>query len=363
MPSLPTDPRLLNTLLTTTLDEILEVITDNFFDTNPLWMRLLQRNEAGEQTIRRGGAEIKVPILYDEMPAYSYGADQTFGTAKREFLTPMQFQWKRVAAECNFDAQEVAQNAAAGGHQLFDLVQTTARNSWMSLMNLMGYQIYGSAKNKGTGPVPAFIGTTPAVGVVGRVTPSATDWDGFYNGIDNSTGTFTTYGGLTRVAGPIGSPGAAINAQVVSAQGQPASLSLLQLAMGKAVFDQERPDLMVTTQDTWNDIWNRVQPQDRNAPGPLRDVGFTTINLNGMEMLVDSHVVPGDAWMLNTRYIRLYLMEGRDFVRRARAEGYGERGFPVPNQDKYIDQIICSGNLCVPGPRFHVHVTDLAVTT
>jgi len=362
MPTLPTDPRLLNSLVVTTLDDILDVITDNFFDTNPLWMRMYQRNELGENTVRRGGAEIKVPILYDEQPAYSYGADDTFGTAEHEDLTEMQFQWKRVAAECNLDAQKVAQNAAGGYYQLFDYVETRARNSWMSIMNLMGYQIYGSAKNKGAGPAPAWIGTPPAVGGVGRVTPSATDWDGLYNGVDNSAGTFTTYGGITRLATPIGSPGAAINAQVVSAQGAPASISFLQLAYSKGVFDSTHPDIMVTTQDAWNDIYNRAQPQDRNAPGPLRDVGFTTINLNGMEVVVDSHVVPGDAWMLNTGYMRLYLMEGRDFVRRGRAEGFTERGFPVPNQDKYIDQIICSGNLVVPGPRFQVHITDLAVT-
>lgn len=353
--ALPTDTRALGNLVTSTLDNILTYLTDDFFNTNPLWMRLMQRNEAGEGTIETGGAEIKVPIVYNKMPAKTYGRGATFGTGQTEFMTPMQFQYRRAEAECNLDGGDVALNAAAGERQLFNLVETTAKNAWMSLCDLMGYQMYSTADD-GTGKTIA-------------ATPGVDDWDGIYNAVDNSTGTYTTYGAIAR-ATTRGTPGGAINAQVINAQSSPVSTSLLQLGMGKATFNNKKPDLGMTTQEVWNDLANRLESARRYEPGPLAKAGFNVLQYNGMEIIADSHIVGAgagntathDFWGLNTEFLQLYLLKGRDFVSRAQAEGFGKTGFPVYNQDAYVNQIIAMGNLVSPGPRFHFHISTIKVS-
>lgn len=348
--ALPTDTRALGDLVTTTLDIVLPTLTDNFFNTNALWMRLWQRNEAGEGTIEDGGAEIKIPIIYAGTPAGSYTRGKTFGTGQTETLTSLQFQWKRAYAELNLDGGDVALNAEAGERQLFRLVETKAKVAYMSLCDLMGYQIYATADN-GSGVAIANVAEDLNV-----------DWDGVFNGVDNSAGTYTTYGGITRIA-TRGTPGGSINAVVLNAQNQPLSKSLIQLGYGKTTFNETKADLGVTTQDIWNDLWNRVEPSDRNQPGPLREVGFDTIRFNRMEIVADSHVIAGDFWGLNTEFFQLFMLRGRDMVSRAAASGYGEKGFPVYNADAYVNQIICMGNLVCPGPRFQFHIKNIKASS
>src|SRR6185437_16207880 len=97
---------------------------------------------------------------------------------------------------------------------------------------------------------------------------------------------------------------------------------------------------------------------DRNAPGPLRDVGFNTIRFNGAEIVADSHVPSGTVWGLNTKYVKMNFLDGHDFVRRSAVEGYTE-GFPVFNQDMKVDQLIAYGDFTVPGPRYSFQIQNV----
>jgi len=343
--ALPLDGRAINNILSSTLDAKLPEVYDLFFNTNALLLRLNQRARGGARTVRyRGGAEIRTPFIYAGMPAYGYGRGFTFGTGQKEFMTDLQFDWKRAAVEINKDHMDVRKNAG-DEVQLIDYAETLAENASNSLFDRLGYQIYGTKPN--TAGV-AVANTTPTV----DPDTGAPIFDGLYNGVLD-TG---VYGGITR-GGSLGDPGFAIKANVNAAVAVPLSLSLLQQGFGAATFGNTTPDLGVTTQKLWNDLWNRVQPQDRNPPGPLRDVGFRTINMNGAEIIVDSHQLAGSFHWLNTEYIQLWLMDGVDFIRRG-AE-YGKEGFPIPNQDAFVDQLIVYGDLIVTGPRYQSVITGI----
>ena len=264
--ALPVDGRTINNLLATTIDAKLEQITDDFFDRNALIMRLLQRADDGGATVKyEGGAEIRCTILYNQLPANSYGPGSTFFTGETEFLTDLVFQWKRAYAPINIDNLKLRQNM--GPARVINYVEALVKNAVMSLKQFMGSMIFGDGTGNG-----------------------GLNWDGLANAIDAGA-TYATYGGITRNA-TVGDPGNAINGYV-NAVGGPVSLAMLQNAFGTVTFDDAKPDLIVTTQTIWNAIWNRVQPQDRNAPGPLRDVGFETIRFNGAEIVVDDNCPSG----------------------------------------------------------------------
>jgi hypothetical protein len=323
--AIPTDGRSINNILATTLDAKLPRLTENFFGTNAFVQRLLQRASAGETTVKyRGGAEIRSAIIYNGLPSHSYGKGDTFGTTFTEFATDLQFQWKRIVTELNVDHMDVRKNMGSAA-QIIDFVEVLAKNGVMSLKDELGSELFSD----GTGN-------------------NSKNWDGLLNAIADSTTSYTTYGGITRGT-TTGDPGNAINAYFNSTA-TTFSLSDVNTAYGKVRFDDAKVDLIVTTQTLWNKFWERVQPADRNAPGPLREVGFETIRFNGAEVVVDSHCASGSIFGLNTAFIELWLMEGMDFVRRGAQ--FGPNGFPVYNQDTFVDQLIAYGNFIVPGPRY-----------
>lgn len=337
--ALPVDGRSINNIIASTLDAQLGEFVDSFFNTNALVMRLLQRYRDGARTVRfRGGAEIKTGIIYTGVNAKSYGRGATFDTDQAEFMTDMQFQWKRAYAPINVDHLDFRRNAG-DEVQIVDYVESLAEVASMSLRDNLGFQIYGTLPD------------TSGVAQTNAAIPS-TDFDGLYNGVA-ATG---SYGGITR-GGNRGTPGFAIEA-VVQAVTTPWSKPLMQSVYGKVTFDRAKPDLILTTQNVWNQVWERTEPQDRNYEGgPLRQVGFDTIRFNGAEIVADSHVEPGRMYLLNTEYIQLWLMEGVDFIRRG--SSYGPLGFPIPNQDAFVDQLIVYGDLIVTGPRFQATITGI----
>jgi len=173
--------------LATTLDAKLPRITENFFNTNALIQRLLQRADNGESTVRYdGGAEIRSTILYNGLPTGSYGKGDTFGTSFTEFLTDLQFQWKRIRSEINVDHMDVRKNMGSAA-RIMNFTEALAKNAVLSLKNELGTEIYGD----GTGN-------------------SNKNWDGLLNAIDDGTN-YSTYGGITRNS-TSGDPGSAIKA-------------------------------------------------------------------------------------------------------------------------------------------------------
>lgn len=345
---LPSDVQLLNNLATTTLEERLADIQDNFFTTNALVAKLFYLYGKGLDVLkeRGGGVKIVEPILYRNIPSAFYDGNDTFNTSKHEFLTALQFQWKRAYTPINFDAQELAQNSANDEVQFLSLVDATADAAYMSLLDLLGYCIYGTTLN------------TAGTVIANPDAANAKNWDGLYNALDTSTGTYTTYGGIPRSA-TLYDPGYAINAQVINAASAPLTKSILQQGYNAAVFNNSKPDIGLTTRLLYNELWERTEAQDRNPPGPLRDVGFDTIRFNGAEVVADDHILAGNFYFLTAPSWRLWLMEGRDMVRRGKLYGFDDRGFPVFDQDKNVDQLIISGDLVCASPRLNTLITNL----
>lgn len=318
--AIPTDSRALNNLAVTTLDAMLPRVIEGRFNTNPLAVRLKQQHAI----LFRGGEKIVVPFTYKKIPSVSFDSVDTFATGEEEFLSELVFDWKAIVTPANIDARKVWKNSGTQA-QFLNLMELLAKQVAMSHNDEIGVQIFGD----GTGN-------------------AGKNWDGLVNGVAD-TG---AYGGVTRNT-TVDDPGNAIRS-FVNSVGGPYSESMVNAALTKVSFDNMRPDLILVTDAIWNAAWERAQAQDRNAPGPLRNVGFTTINFNGTEMVRDSHTPANSIFILNTSFIEMWLGEGRNFWLRG-----GQEGFHVHNQDFILNQLVTYGNLIVTGPRFQAKILNV----
>lgn len=320
----PSDSRTLADIAATTVDAYLPGLIDNFFSSNPLWLRLSSK----ERVLLQGGDRIRQPIIYDKMVGGSYSRNDTFDITRAQTKTVMQFDWSQYYVNLTIDGLTQAQNSGSAT-QIIDLVEAEMDTARLSLAEYLGTDLYLD----GTGNSNKNI-----LGLIAAV---------------DSGSNVASYGGITRSGN--GAQGTAVTG-VLNTTGGAVNLPLLNTIMGSATIQPARPDLIVTTQTLWDKVWDRVQPQQRFPSGPgfdeLAQIGYNAINLNGAAIVVDSHVASGNMWFLNTDYFKLIIHDKHDFK---------FTGWKVPpNQDVMVGQILWYGQLVCTSPRLSARATGLS---
>lgn len=314
--ALPLDNRQFGNVLATTIDAKLPRLIDNYFKSNPLFVRLHTKGAIKYD----GGDTIRTSFIYDKLAGGSYARGFTFDTSNKEFMTDLLLNWKMNYAGFTIYGIDMAKNQGAA--RVIDLVDATMKTAETTLSDNCGIQLFGD----GTGNASA-------------------DIDGLRVAVDDTL----AYGGITRDTSP---QGTAVKAQVNSVGGA-FSLAMVNTSFGTATFANEKPDLLVTTQVVWNKMWERVQPQQRFASEDLKQVGMDAIQFNGADVVVDSHCPDGVMYGLNTKYVEYWILSGADF--KFRLGG----GMPIYNQDAVTDQVILYSDLVVTSPRMNFRIDNI----
>ena len=316
----PSRTEVLNNFIASTAENRRPGLIDNFYGSAPLWAYLRKRNNVA----LRGGSDIRENFIYANFETSSYGRGDEFNTEVAEFSTAMVFSWKHTYTAVNLNTIDVDLNDSP--EQTFDLVDAAMENGELSLIDGLSDQLFGDGTGNG-----------------------GKDLDGLAIALSQSG----SYGGITR-SSTAGTPGYAIRAGVENTSGGVVSLSQLNQDFGSCVIGNKKPDLLVTTQNIWNRIWDRSQPSERNQPGTARELGFESVKLNGADITVDSHNPSGAVQYLNTSTFKMYVHNKWDFR---------FRGFMEPtNQQMKIGQLIFWGNIVCRGPRFNGRATGLTET-
>lgn len=308
--ALPQDSRFINNVLTSTMDEIRPILVDLLFKSNALFARLYSK----EKVVVDGGAEIRIPFLYDKLPNGFYTGTGPFSTGQKEFMTDLRFNWKQARAEITLPGIDVFKNS--GPHQIFDLVSTNMKAAQLTLADLLGTELFNDGSN----------------------TASIT-------GLQAALGSNTNvYGGITRDSSV---QGAAIKPGTVDTTAPAVSLAFINQLMGKASRGgAAKPDLLVTTQDIYDAVWVRAQPTQRVSGGSDHDyvtkIGFDAIYINGALLIADSHQNAGFIHGINTDYVEFYVGRGKDF--------YVRGPFELPTDDAFTSQVIVYCELAMQAP-------------
>lgn len=175
---------------------------------------------------------------------------------------------------------------------------------------------------------------------------SSKDFDGLLNGVDDGT-TYATYGGISRSTETWW-------AAQLSSTGGATSIDAVNSMLGDCTIAQKKPDLAFTTQDIYDTIWARIQPQQRflDSKSALAQVGFTGINFNGhCEIIVDNHCPSGTIFFMATDYWKLILNRKKNFTWTAEK---------IPTDaDAYVRQMLTMGNLICIQPRVQGQMSGL----
>jgi hypothetical protein len=304
-------------LVSTTLPSYMPTVIDNVFKSIPLTIRLIERDNI---TID-GGTEIRQPFIFDETPSGWYSGEDSLNVSAKQTQTAMRFDWKFAYASVNLPMSELLLNAGASA--ITSLVTSKMQTAEITLRQRIATSLFsdGNAHNG-----KELIGLRKAV-----------DDTGSYGGIDRAS-----------------AEGAVLKSYVDSTGGN-ISLDLMQKAFGKATIEPERPDLIITTQRQYDKVWALVQSQQRFTPnqvgGLLGAAGFSAIDFNGAQVVVDQKCPPGEMYFLNTKYMKFVFHPQRRFE----VEG----PFPVANQDVKIWRVHVACAFIVQAPRLCAKITGL----
>ena len=114
---------------------------------------------------------------------------------------------------------------------------------------------------------------------------------------------------------------------------------------GKCSIDNDKPDVIVTTQVIFDAYEESLQAQKRfgASSSSLADAGFDNLLYRGTPIVVDDHCPDGMMFFLNTKYIKFRHHASRNFA---------FQGFNKPvNQDASVAHIYWLGALTCSNPR------------
>src|SRR3990172_6349675 len=125
-------------LLTSTLDNYRDTLTENVFASNVLLSAI---KSAGGLETRDGGDKIKVPLMYGKTPVASYAGYDELDTSPSDGITSAFFDWMQLATPIAISRIEERKNS--GRSQLMNLLTAKIKQAAMSISEELNLQLLG----------------------------------------------------------------------------------------------------------------------------------------------------------------------------------------------------------------------------
>jgi hypothetical protein len=290
---------------------IIPELQDAIFKSNPLFLHLYQRGRA----IVDGGTRIEEPVLIDAPVAEAYSRYQTATLTPKELTINLKLDWKFYRVNIPVDGPAEVINA--GQQRVMDYISVLMQAAELKLRDLLGTDLFAA-------------------------TQDAKKIDTLQIAIDSSG----TYAEIDR------SVYSAWAANEMDAAGAAPSRSLFQEMYGKCTQGTTSPDLIVTTQRIFDQLWEITAAQQRYDQGDEFTIGAPYIRHNRARIMVDSHCPAGHAYFINTDFVVLKMLQGRNF--------YFSGWMPSTTQDARVAYIYWAGNVVVQNPRFMGKITGMS---
>lgn len=290
-------------LLSTTLANYRDKLTDNVFTARPLTYWL---SDKGRIRTESGGTKLVEQLIYGENSTVrSYSGYETLSLTPQEGISAAEYDWKQYAASIAISGIEEAKNN--GEHAIIDLLEAKIMQAEESLREGFNRMFFGN----GTGN-------------------SGKDWNGLGNLVESGN----TVGGIDSSA--VGNE--FWRSYEDNAAG---ALTLAQMATAynSVSVGNDHPDVILTTQTLFEKYESLLQPQLRYTDTKTADAGFQNLLFKSAPIMYDVHAPVGTMFFLNSKYLKLVGHADKWFK---------QTEFQRPeNQDARFALIMCYGNLVV----------------
>ncbi len=294
-------------LLSTTLANYRDKLTDNVFTARPLTYWL---SDKGRIRTESGGTKIVEQLIYGQNDTVkSYSGYETLSLTPQEGISAAEYDWKQYGASIAISGIEEAKNN--GEHAIINLLEAKIMQAEESMREGFNQMFFGD----GTGN-------------------SGKNWNGLGNIIERGN----TLGGIDSSV--VSTPTVVGNEFWNSYEENTAgALTLLQMATAynSVSVGNDHPDLILTTQTLFEKYESLLQPQLRYTDTKTAEAGFQNLLFKGAPIMYDVHAPAGTMYFVNSKYLKLVGHSDKWFA---------QTDFVRPeNQDARFALIMCYGNL------------------
>ena len=288
-------------LLSTTLANYRDKLTDNVFTARPLTYWLSDKSRIQTET---GGTKIVEQLIYGQNSTVaSYSGYETLSLTPQDGISAAEYDWKQYGASIAISGIEEAKNN--GEHAIINLLEAKIMQAEESMREGFNQMFFAD----GTGN-------------------SGKNWNGLGNLVESGN----TVGGINSAT--------AGNEYWRSYEENTAgALTLLQMATAynSVSVGNDHPDVILTTQTLFEKYESLLQPQLRYTDTKTADAGFQNLLFKSAPIMYDVHCTAGVMYFLNSKYIKLVGHSDKWFA---------QTEFVRPeNQDARFALIMCYGNL------------------
>ena len=288
-------------LLSTTLANYRDQLTDNIFTARPLTYFL---QDKGRIRMLNGGTKIVEPLIYSESTTVgSYSGYDSIALTAQAGITAAEYDWKQYAASIAISGIEEAKNN--GEQEIINLLEAKIMQAEESMREGFNRMFYSD----GTGN-------------------SGKDWNGLGNIVEASG----TVGGINRATS-----GNEYWRSYEENTATALTLAQMSTAYNSVSVGNDHPDMILTTQTLFEKYEALLQPQLRYTDTKTADAGFQNLLFKAAPIVYDEHCTAGIVYFLNSKYLTLVGHTGKWFA---------QTQFVRPEDlDARYALIMCYGNL------------------
>ena len=291
-----------DTLLSTTLANYRNQLTDNVFTARPLSAALMDK---GRVRMVSGGTKIVEPLIYGQNSTVgSYSGYETISLTPQDGISAAEYDWKQYAASIAISGIEEAKNN--GEAEIINLLEAKimqAEESMREGFNQMFFADGTGNSGKDWLGLGAIVESGNTVGGINSAAAQGNDW---WRSYEENTSTALT-------------------------------VAQMNTAYNSISVGNDHPDLLMTTQTLFEKYESLLQPALRFTDTKYADMGFQNMLFKAAPVMYDVHCTAGVFYFLNTKYLTLVGHSDKWFQ---------QTEFIRPeNMDARYALIMCYGNL------------------
>ena len=298
-------------ILSTTLANYRDQLTDNVFTARPLTYHLMDK---GRIRMVNGGTKIVEPLIYGQNSTVKpYSGYDSIDLTPQDGISAAEFDWKQYAASIAISGIEEAKNN--GEQEVINLLEAKIMQAEESLREGFNQMFFGDG--------------TDTLGAGG--TNSGKSWNGLGNLIESGN----TVGGINSASGQGNDWWRSYEQNTAGAL----TLAQMATAYNSVSVGNDHPDMVLTTQTLFEKYESLLQPQLRYTDTKTADAGFQNLLFKSAPVVYDVHAPAGTMFFINSKYISLV--------------GHSEKWFAntpfvrPENMDARYALIMCYGNLTI----------------